>query len=85
MEKVKCMVKMIDRNDSYRNKLLNDEFNLVEEIKKLKWFYLERVYNQFFLFNYLCFIFILSIILMTSLLFYEYSLCVLDIENYFFF
>lgn len=85
MDKVKCMVKMIDRNDSYRSKLLNGEFNLVEEIKKLKWFYLERVYNQFFLFNYLCFIFIISIIFTTSLLFWEYSLCKLDIEIYDFF
>lgn len=37
MEKVKSVVKLIDRNAEFRSRLLNGEFDLVSEIKKLKW------------------------------------------------
>lgn len=36
MDKVKSVVKMIDRNAEFRKRLLNGEYDLVSEIKKLK-------------------------------------------------
>lgn len=36
MEKVKGIVKQIDRNGEFRTKLLRGEFDLVSEVKKLK-------------------------------------------------
>lgn len=36
MDKVKSVVKLIDRNVEFRSKLLNGEFDLVSEIRKLK-------------------------------------------------
>ncbi|CAD8181797.1 unnamed protein product [Paramecium octaurelia] len=36
MDRVKSAVKLIDRNAEFRSKLLNGEFDLVSEIKKLK-------------------------------------------------
>ncbi|CAD8124071.1 unnamed protein product [Paramecium sonneborni] len=36
MDKVKSVVRMIDRNSEFRNQLLNGEFNLITEIKKIK-------------------------------------------------
>ncbi|CAD8094563.1 unnamed protein product [Paramecium sonneborni] len=36
MDKVKSVVKLIDRNAEFRNRLLNGEYDLVSEIKKLK-------------------------------------------------
>ncbi|CAD8078251.1 unnamed protein product [Paramecium primaurelia] len=36
MDKVKSVVKLIDRNAEFRNRLLNGEFDLVSEIKNLK-------------------------------------------------
>lgn len=36
MDKVKCIIRMIDRNSEFREKLLKGELNLTSEITNLK-------------------------------------------------
>lgn len=64
MDKVKCVVKLIDRNAEFRKKLLNGEYDLVSEIKNLKWKTSKSIKFYFLFFkNYLKVMYIFYVII----------------------